>query len=61
MWVHHLRNGVRSNVSKLTNTMFVVERFPAFARQYDVQRCECLAPIRVVVLRITLVEQGSND
>lgn len=32
MWIRHLRNGVRIDMAKLSDTVLVVERFPTFAR-----------------------------
>jgi len=61
MWVCHLRNGVRRNVAKLPDAVLVVERFPAFTRQHDIQRSECFASVGVAVLRVALVEGGTDD
>ena len=61
MWIRHLRNGIRGNVTKLTDAMIVVKSLPAFTGKYNIQRRECIASIRVVLLCIAFVKHRTDD
>src|SRR5437016_33035 len=61
MWIRYLRDGVRGDVPKLPDAMLIAERLPALTSQYNIQRGECLASIRVLLLSFALVKHCPDD
>lgn len=47
MRIRRLRNGIRSNVAKLPDTMLIVKSFLTFTHQHDTQCSKRFASVRL--------------